>query len=105
MSKDNPNGFTRRDLATLAAAAIAISPKNAPAQTVPTGNPGPELDIADWSYHWYGVEHALLARGTMCNGMQMYVEHWIPSEVRHPYPVVLIQSDPCPYPPWINTTG
>ena len=48
------------------------------------------LDIAEWSYHWYGVEHALLARGTMCNGMQMYVEHWIPRNVRRPYPVVLI---------------
>jgi pimeloyl-ACP methyl ester carboxylesterase len=92
MSKENSNGLTRRDLATLAATAIVIAPKNAPAQTAPTGNPGPELDIADWSYQWYGVEHALLARGTMCNGMQMYVEHWIPREVRHPYPVVLIHG-------------
>jgi pimeloyl-ACP methyl ester carboxylesterase len=54
--------------------------------------PAPVLDIAEWSYHWYGVEHALLARGTVCNGMQMYVEHWIPKEVRHPYPVVLIHG-------------
>ncbi len=103
MSKDNSNGFTRRDLATLAAAAIAIAPKNAPAQTAPTGNPGPELDIADWSYHWYGVEHALLARGTMCNGMQMYVEHWIPREVRHPYPVVLIHGGYGQGSDWIST--
>jgi pimeloyl-ACP methyl ester carboxylesterase len=54
--------------------------------------PDPVLDIAEWSYHWYGVEHALLARGTVCNGMQMYVEHWIPAQVRHPYPVVLIHG-------------
>jgi pimeloyl-ACP methyl ester carboxylesterase len=54
--------------------------------------PAPPLDIAEWSYHWYGVEHALLARGTVCNGMQMYVEHWIPAQVRHPYPVVLIHG-------------
>ncbi|MCU1335428.1 MAG: hypothetical protein JWO19_1009 [Bryobacterales bacterium] len=54
--------------------------------------PEPVLDIAEWSYHWYGVEHALLARGTVCNGMQMYVEHWIPAQVRHPYPVVLIHG-------------
>jgi len=52
----------------------------------------PALDIAEWSYHWYGVEHALLARGTVCNGMQMYVERWIPAQVRHPYPVVLIHG-------------
>jgi pimeloyl-ACP methyl ester carboxylesterase len=103
MSKDNSNGFTRRDLATLAAAAIAIAPKNAPAQTAPTGNAGPALDIADWSYQWYGVEHALLARGTMCNGMQMYVEHWIPREVRHPYPVVLIHGGYGQGSEWIST--
>src|ERR1700685_2074096 len=103
MSKDNSNGFTRRDLATLAAAAIAIAPKNAPAQAAPTGNPGLEVDIADWSYHWYGVEHALLARGTMCNGMQMYVEHWIPREVRHPYPVVLIHGGYGQGSDWIST--
>src|SRR5436189_4091007 len=54
--------------------------------------PNPVLDIAEWSYHWYGVEHALLARGTVCNGMQMYVERWIPRDVRHPYPVVLIHG-------------
>lgn len=50
------------------------------------------LDIAEWSYHWYGVEHALLARGTMCNGMQMYVERWIPHDVLRPYSVVLIHG-------------
>ena len=61
------------------------------------------LDIAEWSYHWYGVEHALLARGTMCNGMQMYVEHWIPREVRHPYPVVLIHGGYGQGSDWIST--
>ncbi len=66
-------------------------------------NPGPLLDIADWSYHWIGVEHATLARGTMCNGMQMYVEHWIPREVRHPYPVVLIHGGYGQGSDWIST--
>ncbi len=103
MNNDNSNGLTRRDLATLAAAAIAITPTNAPAQTAPAGNPGPSLDIADWSYHWVGVEHALLARGTMCNGMQMYVEHWTPREVRHPYPVVLIHGGYGQGSDWIST--
>src|ERR1700733_13333546 len=70
------------------AGALAASALDARA----SGPAGPPLDIAEWSYHWYGVEHALLARGTVCNGMQMYVERWIPAQVRHPYPVVLIHG-------------
>jgi pimeloyl-ACP methyl ester carboxylesterase len=103
MNNDNPNGITRRDLATLAAAAIAVAPKQSQAQAAPAHELGPALDIADWSYHWVGVEHATLARGTMCNGMQMYVEHWIPREVRHPYPVVLIHGGYGQGSDWIST--
>src|SRR5664279_4341782 len=80
--------LTRRELGALMAGALAASQLDA--QT--SGSAGPPLDIAEWSYHWYGVEHALLARGTVCNGMQMYVERWIPTQVRHPYPVVLIHG-------------
>ena len=77
--------LTRRELGALMAGALASSTlRGQPAE--------PVLDIAEWSYHWYGVEHALLARGTVCNGMQMYVERWIPAQVRHPYPVVLIHG-------------
>ena len=61
------------------AGALAAATTELDAQTPP-----PALDIAEWSYHWYGVEHALLARGTVCNGMQMYVEHWIPAQVVGP---------------------
>ncbi|HTB16475.1 MAG TPA: alpha/beta fold hydrolase [Bryobacteraceae bacterium] len=103
MDNDNSNGITRRDLATLAAAAIAIAPKQLTAQTPPANAPGPMLDIADWSYRWIGIEHATLARGTMCNGMQMYVEHWIPREIRHPYPVVLIHGGYGQGSDWIST--
>lgn len=110
MHQDNSNGITsgitRRDLATLAAVALAV-PKAVTAQATathpPAENPGPVLDIGDWSYHWIGVEHALLARGTMCNGMQMYVERWIPREVRHPYPVVLIHGGYGQGSDWIST--
>src|ERR1022692_995494 len=92
--------ITRRELGALAAAAIAL-PRRAKAQAA--SNPGPMLDIAEWSYKFYGVEHALLARGTVCNGMQMYVEHWIPSEVKHPYPVVLIHGGYGQGSDWIAT--
>jgi len=94
-SNDSPVRFTRRELGVLAAGTLAALPAQVSAQIstqVSPSNPGPVLDIAEWSYHWYGVEHALLARGTVCNGMQLYVEHWIPAEVRHPYPVVLIHG-------------
>jgi pimeloyl-ACP methyl ester carboxylesterase len=96
------SGVTRRELGALIAAA---APLLAPAQTTTAASsaPGPILDIAEWSYQFIGVEHATLARGTMCNGMQMYVEHWIPREVRHPYPVVLIHGGYGQGSDWIST--
>jgi pimeloyl-ACP methyl ester carboxylesterase len=84
-------GITRRQMAALAAIGMAAAPK-AKSQAVPPRIDGPVLDIADWSYRWIGVEHATLARGTMCNGMQIYVEHWIPAGVNRPWPVVLIHG-------------
>ena len=99
---DSNSGFTRRDFGVLTAGTLAALPAQVAAQTAPN-NPGPVLDVAEWSYHWYGVEHALLARGTVCNGMQMYVEHWIPTEVRHPYPVVLIHGGYGQGSEWIST--
>ncbi len=107
MNADNPSGITRRDLAALITTAAVAASRPAHAQTAasPPGTPGPILDIAEWSYFWYGVEHATLARGTMCNGMQMYVEHWIPREVRHPYPVVLIHGGYGQGSDWISTPG
>jgi pimeloyl-ACP methyl ester carboxylesterase len=95
-SSDSNSGITRRELGALVAGAIAApAHAQAPAQAQIRSRPanaGPVLDIAAWSYYWYGVEHATLARGTVCNGMQMYVEHWIPAQVKHPYPVVLIHG-------------
>ncbi len=93
--------LTRREFGGLAAGAMAALPAQVAAQNANT--PGPVLDIAEWSYFWYGVEHALLARGTVCNGMQMYVEHWIPTEVRHPYPIVLIHGGYGQGSEWIGT--
>jgi pimeloyl-ACP methyl ester carboxylesterase len=84
--------ISRREFAAIAATAIAAGPLQLRAQTPPAQANDPVLGIADWSYFFYGVEHATLARGTVCNGMQMYVERWIPTQVRHPYPVVLIHG-------------
>lgn len=92
--------ITRRELGTLATGATLVPQIGA---QIPSGNPGPPLDIAEWSYHWYGVEHALLARGTVCNGMQMYVERWIPAQVRRPYPIVLIHGGYGQGSEWIST--
>jgi pimeloyl-ACP methyl ester carboxylesterase len=93
------DNLRRRDFTALAAGALTALP------LIPQSgsNAGALLDIADWSYSWLGVEHATLARGTMCNGMQIYVEHWIPAQVRHPYPIVLIHGGYGQGSEWIST--
>jgi pimeloyl-ACP methyl ester carboxylesterase len=63
----------------------------------------PPLDIAEWSYFWIGVERADLARGTVVNGKQMYVEYQIPSQVRHPYPIVLVHGGGGQGTDWMGT--
>ena len=50
------------------------------------------IDLAEWSYFWVGVRRAKLARGTVVNGEQMYVEYWVPAQVRHPYPMVIVHG-------------
>src|SRR5439155_17499168 len=52
----------------------------------------PMLDLAEWSYFFVGIERAELARATYVNGKQMYVEYFIPAQVRHPYPLVLVHG-------------
>src|SRR5580704_9232446 len=98
-SSDSNPGITRRELGVLIASAIAAQ---AQVRNSAVGA-GPLLDITEWSYYWYGVEHATLARGTVCNGMQMYVEHWVPAQVKHPYPVVLIHGGYGQGTDWIST--
>jgi len=99
---DSKSGITRRDLGAWVAGALAVAPIPLAAQT-PANSGAPVLDIAEWSYSWLGVEHALLARGTVCNGMQMYVERWIPAQVRHPYALVLIHGGYGQGSDWIGT--
>ncbi|PWU04287.1 MAG: hypothetical protein C5B51_17115, partial [Terriglobia bacterium] len=94
--------ITRRQLGMLAAGTVVAVPSMAQRAGSASAS-GASLDIAEWSYRWYGVEHATLARGTVCNGMQMYVEHWIPAQVRHPYPVLLIHGGYRQGSDWIST--
>ena len=97
--------LTRREFGaavggTLASAAMPGFLTDLRAQRAPSP---PVLDIADWSYWWYGVERARLARGTVVDGTQMFVEHWIPRDVRHPYPVVLIHGGYRQGSDWLST--
>ena len=107
--------FTRREFGTRVggalgalgtlemAAAPALAAAENQARAAAPETSGPILDIADWSYFWFGVEHVMLARGRVVNGTQMYVEHWIPTSVRHPYPVVLVHGGYGQGTDWIGT--
>ena len=91
-SKDgNDPARVRRAHSGLLIAAAAPPALSAQARTAASA-PATILDIADWSYYWYSVERVKLARGTLINGTQMFVEHWIPTVVRHPYSVVLVHG-------------
>ena len=50
------------------------------------------LDLAEWSYFWLGVQRAKLAKGTVVNGEQMYVESFVPAQVTHPFSMVLVHG-------------
>ena len=54
-----------------------------------TGN---AVDLAEWSYHWIGIERVELFRGSVISGTQMYVEYQVPRTVRHDAAVVLVSS-------------
>ena len=54
---------------------LASAPTEAAVQQAAAAAAAPSaLDLADWSYFWLGVNRATLARGTVVNGAQMYVE-------------------------------
>jgi pimeloyl-ACP methyl ester carboxylesterase len=75
--------------ANAAAGTLALLPDGASAQQVAGAA---AIDLAEWSYFWLGVKRATLARGTVVNGSQMYVEYWIPKVVKHPYPMVIVHG-------------
>src|SRR5690242_680735 len=96
----NIQRLTRREFGNIVGGGLAAAATPLRAQT---GSPGAVLDIADWSYHWYGVERATLARGSVVNGSQMFVERWIPAEVRHEYPLVLVHGGYGQGSDWLST--
>jgi pimeloyl-ACP methyl ester carboxylesterase len=51
-----------------------------------------QLDIAEWSFFWVGVEREERTNGVVVNGKQMYVEYQIPARVRYPYSIVLVHG-------------
>ena len=91
-------GISRREFGTLVAGAAMAS--QIQAQSPASQN---ILDIAEWSYLWVGAERISTARGTVCNGMQMFVEYWIPRQIRHPYPVVLVHGGYGQGTDWLST--
>ena len=111
-----PNGglksvLSRREFNVLAAmglsaSSLAANPLYTAARNLAERGPSGvriPLDLAEWSYFWVGVERADLARGTVVNGKQMYVEYVIPSQVKHPYPVVLVHGGGGQGTDWMGT--
>jgi len=89
------NKLTRRDFAVAAgglAVSTLVSKTVQAAETGSATSAKVPLDLAEWSYFWVGVDRADLASGTVVNGRQMYVESWIPAQVKHPYPIVLVHG-------------
>lgn len=95
-------GMTRREFLghTTALTAVGLTVGSILASSADAATPArnartpadPPLDLAEWSYFWVGVERADLAMGSYINGKQMYVEYWVPREVKHPYPIVLVHG-------------
>jgi pimeloyl-ACP methyl ester carboxylesterase len=105
------NGLTRREFTALgvtgmSAGVLATNPLYGAARSLAgraASGENAALDLAEWSYFWVGVERAELARGTVVNGKQMYVEYMIPAAVKHPYPIVLVHGGGGQGTDWMGT--
>jgi pimeloyl-ACP methyl ester carboxylesterase len=67
-------------------AGAAPSSPSAASQTGATA-----VKLADQGYFWTGVERKKVPYGTIATG-QMYVQYFVPAEVRYPHPIVLIHG-------------
>jgi pimeloyl-ACP methyl ester carboxylesterase len=73
------------------------------AQQTAAATPRLPLDVAEWSYMWVNVKRAETARNAFVGGQQMYVEYMIPTQVRHPFPVVLVHGGGGQGTDWMGT--
>jgi pimeloyl-ACP methyl ester carboxylesterase len=102
MERDTPFEWSRRQFiqraALTGAAASVIGALNppaseaAPVQAAAAPTESNPLDLAEWTYFWVGVRRAKLAKGTLASGEQMYVESFVPAQVRHPFSIVLVHG-------------
>ena len=60
------------------------------------------LDVAEWSYMWVNVKRAETARGAFVGG-QRDASSMIPTQVRHPFPVVLVHGGGGQGTDWLGT--
>jgi len=49
------------------------------------------MKLADTGHFWVGVDRKKMAYGTIATG-QMFVQYFIPAQVRKPYPIVLVHG-------------
>jgi len=104
-------GFMRAAAALgVAGAASAVLPQLSAgieaaglAQQTAATTPKLPLDVAEWSYMWVNVKRAETARSTFIGGQQMYVEYMIPSQVKHPFPIVLVHGGGGQGTDWMGT--
>ena len=63
----------------------------APSQKTAAKKDSTAMKLADIGYFWVGAEQKKMPYGTILTG-QMFVQYFTPSQVRHPYPVVLVHG-------------
>ena len=56
-----------------------------------TQEAGAPLVIADQGHFWVGIKRTRLPHGQVASG-QMFVQYQIPTELRQPYPVVMVHG-------------
>ena len=100
MTSNDEGRIGRRDFLRGAAALgtlpawIALSGRNSEAAVAQAASAGsqPILDLAEWTYGYIGMETVTLPRGELLTGKNIYVEFWVPRQIRHPYPIVLVHG-------------
>jgi pimeloyl-ACP methyl ester carboxylesterase len=61
------------------------------APPVPPSDDSTAMKLADQGFFWSGVQRKRMPYGTIASG-QLFVQYYIPQQVRYPYPIVLIHG-------------